>query len=468
MGKLSLLNKNAFLSIFANRSGLHATLAYSHYEIDRSYVFTDKTVIDWENDPVEEYDFWLQYIESLGEKFEWNFLESSFSKFSMGKVKEFEDEGDGVVAIRFLFDGNLEARSRSMNAIQGYFPEITVEILDNKKVRDLLSKVAIRLGYTDALLLDVNLHRFDLYRSRVSDKTRSAKLSDLNDKPWESSYCKISWDSDRALVEKLKDARLKAFSSVDTDSEQCSNLWGNLVCDEFSSGSGMLVGDLVRSYATVQLISLFNSDEKFFSGIGQGVKPTLIIVTGELLGMMNEEQLNLALFDGLQLRGTMDMQSSKGYEFFALGDELVQGVNARNYITTVTQVVPHIDRLMLPDIPGRPEEKKAIFMANLTEKGKGERTVYALTPNISRILLPEDEYVVDGDFSRGAYIEGSSLEGLSGGEKRNSKKGEGFIWHSGQQSVPIRKLVIDARFKPVVYGPDYRTNRNKISSWLGE
>ncbi|WKZ31358.1 MAG: hypothetical protein QY318_01120 [Candidatus Dojkabacteria bacterium] len=467
MGRLSLLEKNAFLSIYANRYGLHATFAYSHYEIDRSYTFNDFTVIDWENDPVGEYDFWLEYLQKLGDKFEWEFLENSFSKFSMGKVREFEDEGEGVSAIRFVFDGNLEERSKSINAIHGYFPEVIVEVLDNKKGRDLLSKLAIRLGYRDALLIDLNLHKFEIFRSKVNEKTRSANLADIHDKPWDSAHSKISWDSNRALIEKLKDARLKAFATVDPEGSVVYNQWANLVCDRYASTSNRNLLDILRSYATVQLLSMFNS-AKLFDGMGQGQKPTLLIITGGIPSMLKSDQTYLAILDGLQLRGSFDVMFSSNYEVFTLADEFIEGVNAKYYIVTLGQITERMERLFAPDIPGRPEEKKTVFMANITTKGTGEKTVYALASSIANIDLPKEEYVIDGDFVKGAYIEGGSLLGMSGGEKKSSRKGEGFMWHSAKEKLQIDRIVVDARYKPVVYGPDYRVNKNKISSWIGE
>lgn len=468
MGRVSLLEKNAFLSIYANQYGLYATFGYSHYEIDRSYTLTDHTIIDWENEPIDEYEFWLEYLVKIGEKFEWEFLENSFSQYSMGKVREFTDEGEGVSAIRFMFDGNLEARSRAMNAINGFFPEIVVEVLDNKKVRDLLSKMAIRLGYKDAMLLDLNLHKFEIYRSQVSEKTRTASLENVHDKPWTSEYSKISWDSKRALVEKLKDGRLKAFATVDPESEIIYNQWANLVTDPFAYTSNPFLLDLVRSYTTVQLLSMHNSNQKLLGKLGQGEKPTVLFIAGEIQNLLKSEQFYMSIIDGLQLRGSFDIVFCDAYQLYTFGDELVQGVNAQYYIVTMSQVVKRAERLFSPEVPGKSEEKKPAFMASITTKGSGDRAVYALTSTITKIDMPTEEYVLDGDFLKGAYIEGGSLQGLSDKEKRGSNKGEGFIWHSKGLKLPVDRVIVDARYKPIVYGPDYRVNRNKLSSWISE
>ena len=47
----------------------------------------------------------------------------------------------------------------------------------------------------------------------------------------------------------------------------------------------------------------------------------------------------------------------------------------------------------------------------------------------------------------------------------NSSK---FSFVSSWESTLYDKVVVDARIKPVIYGPNVYTNRNKLKNWFDE
>jgi len=67
--------------------------------------------------------------------------------------------------------------------------------------------------------------------------------------------------------------------------------------------------------------------------------------------------------------------------------------------------------------------------------------------------LHTEKLIVEGEFKNGAYIRNS--------ENKNSIN---FMSVPGKQKYD--SLLIDARPKPVVYGPDVYSNRLKLQQWF--
>ena len=109
MGKLPLLEKNAFLKIWFGYEGVRVNLAYSNYSNDQSYIVSDfheypKDVLHFTDDEVQ---IWIaELFIGIEEKFNWQiFRKDSKSKKNLPEMpfitENFRDEGEGVTAVSY-------------------------------------------------------------------------------------------------------------------------------------------------------------------------------------------------------------------------------------------------------------------------------------------------------------------------------------------------------------------------------
>lgn len=453
VSKLPLLEKNAFLSVYLSKGFIYASLAYSHYDIGRKYVLSDITSIDLDKDPIGTREFWMEYFHSLEERFDWDILANSSSHYGLSRFKKFDDEGEGVAGIQFNISELITDRGAMVGALRECIPEIDIKIIDKNSFVDNIWEVASKTGYKDLIYIDMNLKRFDIYRLTASHREKS-KMESKDFKRYELSSCKINWDNSEALIDSVKDVRLKAFSGFDLESNDGYNLWANYVLRPVLKPGGKMLADTIRAFCSVQLLSIYNRSTTTFKDFGTKGVSSLVIVAGDLVDAFREEYLIVSILDGLQLRGMFDIVIDKGLTTRTLGPKYSEGVNAADFIVSQDQVLKNGIRTFVPEIPGRGIERKVVFDGSLINEKDGIRPVYGLTPTIMRCSLNKiaKKNTFEGRFVKGAYVEGldEKIEFIS------------------EKNDLIDSVFIDCRFKPVIYGPDYRSNIHKLSSWFDE
>lgn len=447
-------------------------LAYSHYEIDRSYIQTDFTKVDWKRDGFEKISFWEEYFRELQKRFDWELLTGLDTESLVSKKIEFQDEGKGVSAVKFQFDEHLQEKSKILHDLQSTFSDFDIDVIDNKKKRDYIAKMGQRVEYDDVLFLDLDIVRFDVFRTTGAVRTRDTNLKDINSKPWETHYHKISWDSRKSLAGIVKDSRVKAFLGYDPVSSSIHNKWANIIYGDVVFSDNPFVKDLIRSFTTVQLMSIFNRNSSTFKKLAQKGKRVLVYVLGDVLNFIDYKEILISVLDGFQIKGAFDMYIDRDFRFYHLIEEFVEGVNAKNYITTRQLMFEEgFYKVMVPEVPSTKSDKKSVFSASITVKDAGSKEFIAFTPEITTIELGnyDERYIVDGVFTNDSYIEGGL--GWVNNEPRDrwdKSRGERVTINSDALTIDYRSLVIDGRYRPIVYGPDYRKNSSKLSSWFND
>lgn len=435
------------------KEGLFSTLAYSHYDIGRKYVLTDHSYIDISKDDLGDVNFWVEYFTGLETKFGWDFVTGSANKLGISRIVEFEDEGVGIAGIRFAISDQIQKRGQIVGALRDYLPTIGIDIIDQVKKVNSLWALNQKLGYEDTIHIDLNLSRFEIFRITkfgiFEKKTPESKKVEFT-----MQHSKINWNSDHALMEALKDARFRAFSGVDLEASNGYNTWANYVLRPVYRNKDKNIEDILRAFVSVQLLSIFNSNASQFKNFGVKGKPVSVIVSGELTNSMDFKSLIVAILDGLQLRGTFDLILDKQMLIANLGAGYAQGVNNKEFIVSNEQVIRKVTRVFAPEIPGKGNERKVIFDGTMTNEISGSEGVYALTPSILYKDFPRNNKrtVFDGKFVKGAYVEGMV--------------GDVSILNEAESIVD--SVLIDARFKPVIYGPDYNSNKDKLKVWFNE
>lgn len=438
-----LYEKNAYLGIYITQDRIVANLAYSHYDAGRHYVHADQVRYDPVHDPVEDSRFWDEYFEALQERFGWEILSSTGRKTAIAHYMPFVDEGKGVSHISFGIHQSVKNRSELLAAIHSYLPTAGIHIVDQKFYAQFWLQLGSKLGYEELLLLEADLFKFDLYRLNLNPEGKNSNPID---------HTKIYWDTPEHLIDSLKDKRLQAFASVDLESNSLINMWANFIMNPVEYTSNRSLHDALRSFFTVQALTMYNNKRSVLRDLGTKGKKTLVVATGFMTEVLDRREFLIGLLDGFQLRGSFDLYFDRERKITTLGQEYSAGINARHYIVPRHQLVTGVDKVYLLEVPGKKGEKKVAFSGEIVGDGE-KKDIFALTPELVRYKLEgsrNSRRVFSGKFMKEAYVEGLPQE---------------ILLVSEPSDVVYENVYIDARFKPVVYGPDYRANKDKIKFW---
>jgi hypothetical protein len=472
MSKLSLLEKNAYLTIYLNEGVISANLAYSHYEIGRSYVLNDISQYDQNRDELSTPYFWEQYLDGLEKLWKWGLLTDRGANESFRSTVPFADEGNGVCSINIILWNSFKNLPEIIAAIRSISSRINVELIDHKKTADRVAGAADRFGYSDVLYVDLNPRLFRY--SRMQKVSNRNKMVNIKAPSWSNKIGKVSWDSIEALIDLFDSSKFKAFLSIE-GREFNRNLWANFVTKPTLKLLEGPVLDLLRSYVTAQLFSSYNDRQELFKDIGisdlgskdldEGStdlsKTRLIIVSGLLAKILPVKYLAISLLDGLQLRGGFDLFIDYDDRFVSYGDQYALGINATSYIMTRDELGFNPIRIYCAEVPGSGSENRVVFDGQniITQENQKDtnmnsqmQAVYALSGQIYSYDIPiAKKNYVTGKFLKGAYVDGI---------------GEEIVLTSEKHGLRYKNLMIDARFKPTIYGPNFNVNRSNLNRWL--
>jgi len=165
----------------------------------------------------------------------------------------------------------------------------------------------------------------------------------------------------------------------------------------------------------------------------------------------------LTLIDGLELKGTFDCCWDLDMKLLSYGRSYIEGVNSTDIILTASEVLSAFTKVVLPYGKASKLSKssdKVIFSGTIESLNEGKSEIFALSSKYSYIDIPsqEEKLVVEGSFKGNSFMSPSKDSVI------------GFV------SIPDKKryesLLVDARPRPVVYGPDSYSNKLKLESWL--
>jgi len=458
--KLSLLDKNAYLSIYVSENLITANLAYSHYDIQRSYVLSDTTQHEYFNGELTSTYFWEKYFDGLQETWKWKILVDRSENGSFRQILDFIDEGSGIAKVKIQVWNHLKNFSKIVEAIRSLSPQIMVEAVDQKRIGHKIAAATDKLGYDEVLHLDLNPTSFRY--NKIIKTSLKSNLKNIRIPTWDITAAKINWDNRFSLIDSVRNSRFRAFMSIE-DRGAYKNHWANYILKPSLGVLGGSLLDVLRSYITVQLFSSFNDHTDMFKGFGtdKNVK-SLIVVSGLIQRNLSHKQMLLTILDGLQMRGRFDVIWDVDEKFITLGDQYAQGINATDYIVTSSQLkfIPH--RVYCPEIPGKGTDNKVVFDAQNINTQTGETSessdstlqpIYALSNQLMEYEVPNSgKSFITGSFIKGAYVEGCDEEIT--------------LSSDASEDIHYEKIFVDARFKPIIYGPTTKVNKKNLNKWL--
>ncbi len=449
MSKLPLLEKNAYLSVVIKDDGIWSHLAYTDHNANREYVladFTDLHPLRYRlEDDVFTKDFWFEYFDNLEKVFSWDIVDKA--KNAIFSFRSFKNEGDGISGIRIQIDDNQRFFDKIFASVRDFSKDISLRVINDEYMHKILEGLVEKTEYDDIIYVDMDLMDFSVFRvKKIYNKKKKEQKTIF-------SRSKISWKNSLSLIDSLKDSRFKAFLATDIGTKEIFNYWSNFIFNRVFSSEDPNLIDILRSYCTIQNHSLFRDNKEKLEGFGISNKESCIIVSGYIPRVLGKSKSMLTLIDGLELKGTFDCSWDLDMKLLSYGRSYVEGINSMDIILTAGEILSDFTKVILPYVKSSKASNKIIFSGRAQSLSGDKNEIFALSSKYSYIEMPghDEKLLVEGSFKEGSYIYPSKELTV------------GFV------SIPSQKryesLLIDARSRPVVYGPDSYSNRLKLQNW---
>jgi len=451
MSKLPLFEKNAYLSIVVKDNGLWTHLAYTDHTASREYIlsdFTDLNPLKFRlDDEVFNVKFWNEYFNSLEKVFNWDIVQKD--KANIFTFKKFSKEGDGVSGVRIQIDDNQKFFTKIFDSIRTFSNDISLRVIDDQYMHSLLDGISEKMDYEDLVYIDMDIYDFTVYRVRkVFDKKEKIEKKEF-------TRSKINWSNEFSVIDSIQDSRFKAFLASDISNNQLQNYWANFILSKIFSSVDPNIVDVLRAYSTIQNHSIFRDNKEKLSNFGTSRQQSAVIVSGYIPRILGKQKSLLSIIDGLELGGTFDCLWDLDLKLLSYGKTYVNGVNSVDIILTRKEVLSKVTKIIVPSTDSSANNK--VVMSGYLESLDMPRTeFFTLAPQFSYILLPKHEQktVIECNFKNGSFI-------LPDKEKNIS-----FI--SVPESTMYESILVDARPRPIVYGPDAYSNKLKLQVWLND
>lgn len=440
MLKLPNLEKSAQLLVEVSHDRLVSKLVYTDYTIGRHYVHSDIT------SPIPDTltsQYLRTYIDSLSKMWDWQFFRPHSDE-----IMPLAGEGFGIDGLNFYIDCRYYNKRDLLEIVRDVSKDISILNIDNNYIQDLLMGVANRLGYEDVVLLDLDLENTYIYRLRREIVAR--KLNEGNLNVHKFYHGKVDLGNDWRVIDVVSSARVKAFLQYETPSKRLGNMWANYILGEKKFSNSPIVRDLVRSISTLQTLTIRNDHKGEFDRIGDMKYGTLLLVTGDVISQLEFPELLLAIIDGMELNDSVDLAVDGNLAIYTLGKAFADGIAKAGYLSDFNDTVSRYDHVLLPDVAKTGERKRVIFSADIRDDRGGEKSVYALSDEISQIVLDTE--------SEAAEITGKFL--------KDSSLYSEFDYNLIFGKKKYKSIIIDSRYRPIVYGPDAKNNHIKMREWF--
>ncbi len=452
MSTLPILKKNAYLTLLIKDNHIFANLAYTDFSAQKTYMLSDTVDLSplkfRMDDIVFNKAFWSEYFDSLEKNFEWNFVDRNWQ--GVFKVKDFDDEGVGVNGVKVLIDDNQPFFNRIYLSLKDFSKDIALRVVDDLFMRNLLEGLRTRLGYTDLIWTDLDLSHFTVYRAK--EKTSSSGIFS-KEKVLGSEFLvsKTNWSSEIALIDSVKNSKLEAFLSIESSSDEVLNKWANFVVNTPDYISDPIIEDILRSFLTIQNLSIKENNREKFESMGR--KNSAIVITGKLPKLIKRRELLLSIIDGFELEGIFDIFVDPEHRIVSYGRNLVLASDSDEIMVIKGDVLPCASKLLIPEINQSKGRNKILFSGKIVSQDFEQREIYALNPNFEIFSIPKvlNKVIIEGELKNGAVFTHFPSTEIS------------FISTHG--GLRYDSLVVDCRIRPVVYGPRPRDNKDKLQTW---
>mgnify|MGYP005809948623 CR=1 FL=1 len=452
MDTLPILKQNAFLTVLIKDNRVFANLAFTDFLAQKTYILSDITDLSplkfRMDDIVFNKQFWWEYFNALEKEFDWNMVDRKWN--DIFKVVPFQSEGEGISGIKVLVDDNQPFFNKIYLSLKDFSRDLAIRIVDNKYMMNLMDGLVRRLEYKDLIWIDMDLSHFTIYRSRYSGLSDSLFRRDRQMSNLEFNVSQVSWDNEIGLIDFIKNSKLQAFLSVEANSNEVIDKWANFVAHTPEYVYDLLLGDILRSFATIQNLSIKENNKEKLNNFGR--EGSAVIITGNLIPLFNKKDLLLSVIDGFEMDGIFDLFIDTNNRLISYGKNLVQASQADEVFVIKRDVLPYASKVIIPEVPNKAKDK-IIFSGKIMSQSFEEKNIYALNPNLDLFTIPNttEKVVMEGDLRNGSTFPYYTNNSVS------------FV--SGPSGVIYDSIAIDCRIRPVIYGPKAEDNKIKLQNW---
>jgi len=451
MPKLSILEKNAYINILIKDNAIWAYLAYMDYNANREYILSDYTDLNalkfLLDDNIFSKDFWLDFFNNLEAVFNWNIVDKDSS--SIFTFRRFAEEGDGISGVRVQIDDNQDFFQEIFESVRNFSNDVSLRVIDDKYMASLMEGLAKRLDIDDLVLVDMDIFDFSIFRV----KTEYERGKPTGKTSFTKS--KLSWSDEISLIDSVKDNRFKAFLASDISSRNLTNTWANFVIDKPLVVKDESLIDIIRSYSTIQNFSIYKDNKDKIDTFGKEYTKNALIVTGNIPRILGKSKTLLTVIDGLELTGSFDCYFDTDLKTIAFGKSLINATESTDIILTRGSILPKYTKVVIPNIKNK-ANNKVLLSGKIQSLDIDPTDFYILSAQYTFLKLPKhkEKLLISANFREGikTFILGEqSLEYIS---------------------VPgiseIENILFDFRNRPIIYGPDAYSNKNKLKAWIND
>ncbi|HVX92488.1 MAG TPA: hypothetical protein VHA74_00030 [Candidatus Dojkabacteria bacterium] len=437
------LEQNAYLVIYLKDTFVKANLIYHDFNISRHYVLED-TVDGITKDDINNPHFWSEYIEQLQTLWNWQLFDKGFHH-----ITKFSGEGTGINGAEIIVDERFWEIHKVIETVRTFTLGLPVTPISNASIKDFTSSFQRKYGYEDVMLLDLNF--FSIWAYRLAKSQQGIKLVRPHNE-LEYFSGKVVWTEKDKFIKSVLSPKLKAFLTEEINNEKLADLVANYTYDYTSSIVRNSLKDILRAVLTIEILTLRNDNQGKFDNFGLNSTKNALILTGGLLSNLKLRPLLVAILDGLEVLGDIDIFINTSNDLVPLGNTYINGSIKSKYILSFDDIFKKSIKLIAPNVGKANKERKVIFDANVNvENGENEKH-FAFAQEISEINLPKNiRYMLNGKFINANLYDEEKYE--------ISKSSSTWSYD---------KLVVDGRSKPIVYGPEPKNNKLRMSAWVNE
>ena len=441
MDILPVLKKNSYLTLLIKDNYIYANLAYTDLSAQRTYVLSDVTDLSplkfRLDDVVFNKNFWFEYFNSLEKIFDWDIVDRDWG--DNFKIKEFEREEVGVTGIKVIVDDNQPFFKKIYLSLKEFSKDIVLRILDDKYMEVLVKGLVDRLEYDDIIWLDLDFSHFSIYRGK---KEKDENIKFLSSK--------IDWSNEIGLIDFVKSSKLNAFLSIDSSSEDISNRWANCIAHGYEYVADSMLSDVIRAFTTLQILSTKQSNKVKFDELGK--LNTAIFISGKIPMLLEIRELLLSIIDGLELDGVFDLFIDKESKVLAYGRRMIEKQESENIVVLKGDILPKALKLLIPEVPSK-SRNKIVFSGKIYSQLLEPQEIYSLGSTLEIFKLPsrDEKLLIEGELKNGTVFSHLTFKQLQ--------------YVSSKKVLEYEYLIVDARSRPIVYGPSPHENRVKLRVW---
>ncbi len=451
MNILPTFKENAYLTLLIKDNFIYANLAYSNLIAQRTFLLSDSTDLSPLKFRLDDItftkEFWFEYFDSLEKFFDWDIVDRTYE--GIFKIKGFEHEEVGVSGIKVLIDDNQPFFKNIFISLKDFSRDISIKILDDKYINQLMYGFVQRMGYSQIYWIDLDISHFSIYTAKTESISSGVFNKERIPKTTINSS-KIDWGNEIGLIDFIKTSKLKSFLTGEFTSEELTDRWGNLIAHSCEYISDPLLHDVLRAFTTLQLLSIKQSNSDKFNGILSS--ESAIIVTGNISNLLTKRELLFSLIDGLELEGVCDLFIDKENKLFSFGKSIIDKEKSQDIVILRGDVLPKAIKILIPEVPIK-SKNKVIFSGKVSAQGVAPRDIYAFGSSLQILKVPDlgEKIIVEGQLKNGTLFSHYTFTNIE--------------FMSTKRNFEYEELVVDARCRPIVYGPNPQDNRNKFKIW---